>query len=60
MNKVAEVGVPGCEHLLITERPKPDGCTEHSFELWPDVRDQAIAFLNAFLQVPAMSVPVAE
>src|SRR5947207_13233350 len=46
VNKVAEVGVPNCEQLLITERPGPDGCTRHSFEYWPDVADQAIAFLN--------------
>jgi hypothetical protein len=33
VNKVAAVGVPNCEHLLITERPGPNGCTGHSFEL---------------------------
>jgi acetyl esterase/lipase len=60
VNKVAEVGVPNCEQLLITETPGPDGCTQHSFQLWPDVRDEAIAFLNASLQVPATSAPVAE
>jgi acetyl esterase/lipase len=49
VNKVAAVGVPNCEQLLIRQRPRPDGCTGHSFELWPNVRDQAIAFLNAFL-----------
>jgi len=48
-NKVAQVRVPGCGQLLITESPGPDGCTGHSFELWPDVRDQAIVFLNTFL-----------
>jgi acetyl esterase/lipase len=52
VNTVAEVGVPGCEQLLITQRPGPDGCTGHSFELWPDVADDAIAFLNTLLQVP--------
>jgi acetyl esterase/lipase len=46
LNKVAAVGVPNCEQLFITERPGPDGCTRHSFQLWPDVRDEAIAFLN--------------
>ena len=49
VNKVAQVRVPGCGQLLITESPGPDGCTGHSFELWPDVRDQAIVFLNTFL-----------
>jgi len=49
VNKVAQVRVPGCSQLLITESPGPDGCTGHSFELWPDVRDQAIVFLNTFL-----------
>ena len=49
VNKVAQVRVPGCVQLLITESPGPDGCTGHSFELWPDVRDQAIVFLNTFL-----------
>jgi hypothetical protein len=51
VNTVAAVGVPNCENLLITGRPGPDGCTGHSFELWPDVRDQAIAFLNMFLSI---------
>jgi len=45
VNKVAAVGVPNCEQLLITERPGPDGCTRHSFAYWPNVKDQAIAFL---------------
>jgi acetyl esterase/lipase len=49
VNLVAAVRVPNCEHSLIIQTPGPDGCTGHSFELWPDVRDQAIAFLNAFL-----------
>jgi len=49
VNKVAEVGVPDCEQLLITEIPGPDGCTRHSFEYWPSVSDQAIAFLNTSL-----------
>ena len=52
VNKVAAVGVPNCEQLLITERPGPDGCTRHSFEYWPDVKDQAIAFLNTSLNDP--------
>jgi acetyl esterase/lipase len=52
VNTVAAVGVPGCEQLLITQTPDPDGCTGHSFELWPDVKVEAIAFLNAFLTVP--------
>jgi len=49
VNTVAEVGVPDCEDLLITQTPGPDGCTGHSFELWPVVADDAIAFLNTFL-----------
>jgi acetyl esterase/lipase len=60
VNKVAEVGVPNCEQLLITQIPGPDGCTGHSFELWPDVKDQAIAFFNTLLQVPTTSAPVVE
>ena len=60
VNKVAAVGVPNCQHLLITERPGPNGCTGHSFELWPNVKDQAIAFFNMLLQVPTPSAPVAE
>ena len=56
VNTVAAVGVPGCEQLLITERPRPNGCTGHSFELWPDVKDQAIAFLNTSLQVASPTV----
>ena len=51
VNKVAAVGVPNCEQLLITERPGPDGCTPHSFHYWPDVADEAIAFLNTSLHV---------
>jgi acetyl esterase/lipase len=51
VNLVAAVRVPNCEHLLVTQRPRPDGCTGHSFELWPVVRDQAIAFLNMFLSI---------
>jgi acetyl esterase/lipase len=49
VNKVAAVGVPNCQHLLITETPGPDGCTGHSFELWPNVKTQAIAFFNTLL-----------
>ena len=49
VNTVAAVHVPNCQQLLIRQSPGPDGCTEHSFELWPEVSDQAIAFLNAFL-----------
>jgi acetyl esterase/lipase len=60
VNKVAEVGVPNCEELLITQTPEPDGCTGHSFDLWPDVKDQAIAFFSTLLQVPATSAPVAQ
>ena len=52
VSNVAAVGVPNCEQLLITERPGPDGCTRHSFEYWPDVKDQAIAFLNTSLNDP--------
>ena len=59
VNKVAAVGVPNCENLLITQSPDPNGCTGHSFELWPIVRDQAIAFLNTLLHVPTPSAPVA-
>ena len=46
VNTVAAVGVPGCDQLLITERRRLHGCTRHSFELWPEVADEAIAFLN--------------
>ena len=60
VNKVAAVGVPNCERLLITESPAPDGCTGHSFEYWPDVAAEAIAFLNASLQVPSPPTPDAE
>ena len=52
VNKVAAVGVPNCEQLLITERPKRNGCTGHSFDLWADASDDAIAFLDTLLQVP--------
>ena len=52
VNKVAAVGVPNCEQLLITERPGRDGCTRHSFHYWPDVADEAIAFLNTSLNDP--------
>jgi acetyl esterase/lipase len=51
VNKVAEVGVRNCENLLITQTPGQDGCTQHSFDLWPDVKDQAIAFFTALLPV---------
>ena len=60
VNLVASIGVPNCEHSLIIQTPGPDGCTGHSFDLWPDVSAQAIAFLNGFLQTPTMSVPVGE
>jgi len=60
VNKVAAVGVPNCEQLLITERPGPDGCTRHSFAYWPNVKDQAIAFLNTSLNNLAPIAPVAE
>src|SRR5215475_14036621 len=56
VNTVEAVGVPNCEELLITERPKPNGCTRHSFRLWPEAADEAIAFLNALLQVPSPTV----
>jgi acetyl esterase/lipase len=52
VNIVAAVGVPNCESLLIRQTPGPDGCTGHSFELWPDVTFEAIAFLNSFLTNP--------
>jgi len=60
VNKVAAVGVRNCEQLLITERPGPDGCTRHSFGYWPHVKDQAIAFLNTWLNNPTPIAPVAE
>jgi acetyl esterase/lipase len=50
VNLVAAVGVPNCEHSLIIQTPGPNGCTGHSFDLWPNVKDQAIAFLNTSLQ----------
>jgi len=43
VNLVAAVGVPNCEHSLIIQTPGPNGCTGHSFALWPIVKDQAIA-----------------
>src|SRR6266853_1127746 len=58
VNLVAAIGVPNCEHSLIVQTPGPNGCTGHSFDLWPDVSDQAIAFLNTFLQVPPASANV--
>ena len=45
---------------LITQTPGRDGCTGHSFDLWPDVRDQAFVFFNTFLGVPASTAPVAQ
>lgn len=57
VNKVAAVGVRNCEQLLITERPTSNGCTRHSFEYWPDVAPEAIAFLNTSLQVPPPTAP---
>ena len=60
VNLVATLGVPNCENLLITQLPGPNGCTGHSFELWPDAKDEAIAFLGALLQVQAPNVPVDE
>jgi hypothetical protein len=60
VNKVAAVGVPNCEQLLITERPKRNGCTRHSFEYWPNVANEAIAFLNTSLQVPTPTASDAE
>ena len=53
VNTVAAVGVPNCQQLLITERPQANGCTRHSFKLWPEVADDAIAFLNTMLRVPS-------
>src|SRR4030095_4136431 len=52
VNTVASEGVPNCQNILVTERPQPNGCTRHSFKLWPEVADDAIAFLNTLLQVP--------
>ena len=49
VNKVAAAGVHNCDQLLITETPGRDGCTGHSFGLWPDVADQAIGFLKCRL-----------
>ena len=51
VNTVAAAHVPNCQQLLITQRPGANGCTEHSFALWPEVSDQAIAFLDAFLSI---------
>jgi acetyl esterase/lipase len=53
VNTVAAVGVPNCQNILVTERPQPNGCTRHSFKLWPEVADDAIAFLNILLVVPS-------
>jgi acetyl esterase/lipase len=58
VNLVATVGVPNCENLLITQLPGPNGCTGHSFDLWPDAKNEAIAFLNTLLKVPGPNVPV--
>jgi acetyl esterase/lipase len=52
VNLVALIGVPNCQNTLLVQTPGPNGCTGHSFELWPDVSAQAIAFLNTFLQTP--------
>jgi acetyl esterase/lipase len=52
VNLVATLGVPNCENLLITQLPGPNGCTGHSFDLWADASDDAIAFLDTLLQVP--------
>ena len=60
VNLVAAIGVPNCEHSLIIQTPGPNGCTGHSFDLWPDVSGEAIAFLNAFVQGPTTGVPVDE
>jgi acetyl esterase/lipase len=49
VNLVAAAGVPNCQHSLIIQTPGRNGCTGHSFDLWPNVSGQAIAFLNAFL-----------
>src|SRR5215470_4937544 len=56
VNLVAAVGVPNCQNSLIIQTPKPNGCTGHSFRLWPEVANDAIAFLNALLQVPSTTV----
>jgi len=57
VNKVASVGVPNCEQLLITEPPGPDGCTKHSFQIWSEVATEAIAFLTTSLHDPARIAP---
>jgi acetyl esterase/lipase len=49
VNLMATIGVPNCESLLVTQLPGRNGCTEHSFHLWPTVSAQAIAFLNTLL-----------
>jgi acetyl esterase/lipase len=58
VNLVATVGVPNCENLLVTQLPGRNGCTGHSFDLWPTVSAQAIAFLNTVLQGPTTSAAV--
>jgi acetyl esterase/lipase len=60
VNLVAALGVPNCQHSLIIQTPGPNGCTGHSFDLWPNVSAQSIAFLNAFLQIPTPNVPADE
>jgi acetyl esterase/lipase len=60
VNLVALIGVPNCQNTLLIQTPGPNGCTGHSFELWPDVSAQAIAFLNTFLQVPGPNVQAAD
>ena len=60
VNLVAAVGVPNCEHSLIVQTPGRNGCTGHSFDLWPNVSSQSIAFLNSFLLGPTANVPVDE
>jgi hypothetical protein len=52
VDEVAELGVPNCQNLLITQTPGPNGCTGHSFSLWSTVKDQAIAFFSALLSDP--------
>jgi hypothetical protein len=60
VNLVAGIGVPNCQNSLLVQTPGRNGCTGHSFDLWPDVSDQAIAFLNALLLVPIAGVPADE
>ena len=52
VNKVAEARVPNCQNLLIPQTPGRDGCTQHSFDLWPDVKEQAVAFFTTLLRAP--------